>query len=80
MMLNNDLNVDAMDFQWMEDTDPYFRLAIAVILQALTDLKSSDRFIVQRARWWLEADGLIWWEMVGFQPSVLRNWLKKKGV
>jgi hypothetical protein len=75
-MLQNDIDIFDMDFQGMDNADPFYRLALAVLIQALTDLKSSDRFVVQKARWWLELDGLIWWELVGFQPSVLRNWLK----
>ncbi len=65
------------DTQRMYHGDPYYRLALAVILQALDDLKSGDHFIEEKARWWLEEDGMIWWELIGFQPHVLRNWLHR---
>lgn len=79
-MLNNETNINVLDFHRVNQGEPYYRLALAVIIQALTDLKSSDRFVVQKARWWLEGDGIIWWELLGFQAAILRTWLKREAI
>lgn len=79
-MLNTEINSNVLDFNRADQADPYYRLAMAVIIQALTDLKSSDRFVMQKARWWLEGDGIIWWELLGFQAAILRTWLKREEI
>lgn len=55
--------------------DPYLLLARAVIVQAFEDLQSPEQNCAERARWWLERDGLDWWEMIGFDRAVLQQWL-----
>jgi len=66
-----------MPTQLPPNTDPYLLLARAVIMQAFEDLSSRDPLCAQKARWWLEADGLDWWEMVGYDRSVLQRWLSQ---
>lgn len=59
----------------IHSTDPYLLLARAVIVQAFEDLQSSDPHCAEKARWWLERDGLDWWEMIGYSRAVLQRWL-----
>jgi hypothetical protein len=66
-----------MPTQLPPQTDPYLLLAKAVIMQAFEDLSNKDPLCARRARWWLESDGLDWWEMIGYDRSILQRWLAR---
>lgn len=55
--------------------DPYLLIGLAVIVQAIHDLNHKDRTTAEQAKWWLEKDGIIWWEMLGYRRELLSQWL-----
>lgn len=68
-----------MVYEIPEGIDPYDLIALAVIEQAFIDAAERQTVLADEARSWLDKHGCGWWEALGLEPGIFRDWMANLG-